>query len=77
MVVYRNTSVVVQLEQHIHTWSGYPSSEEYKNTFCRSLRVARKHHVNNWLIDQRALKNFSTKISNGELNNGYLRQWPH
>jgi hypothetical protein len=62
MVVYRNTSVVVHLEQETgiirHTWSGYPSSEEYRNTFRRSLKVAKKHRVNKWLIDQRALKKF-------------------
>ena len=62
MVVYRNTSVVVKFEQDIHaichTWSGYPTSEEYRNTFRRSLKAARKHHVNKWLIDQRALKRF-------------------
>lgn len=62
MVVYRNTSVVVQFEQDIrticHTWNGYPGSEDYRTTFRRSLKIARKHRVNKWLIDQRALKRF-------------------
>lgn len=60
---YQNEHTTVMVEGGVHlirqTWTGLPSSENFRNGALTVLTFAKQHHVKRWLIDLRTLRLFN------------------
>ena len=65
MVQFQNGSVVVELVNNATaiflTWQGFPPSLQYREGLEKSLEIAQKHKIQNWMSDLRLLEGIGTK----------------
>ena len=65
MADFQNGSVVVELANNANAiflrWKGSVPSLEYREGLERSLEIARKHNIKNWISDIRLLNGISLK----------------
>ncbi|QDK79815.1 hypothetical protein EXU85_14825 [Spirosoma sp. KCTC 42546] len=63
MKTYQNEHVRVEVDCSIHllqqTWSGLPSSENFRDGSLAIMALAKRHQVNRWLVDLRQLRLFN------------------
>ena len=65
MIQYENQYVKIELDNAlnalVHTWRGFAKGEDYREAWEESLKIAKKHNIKHWLINQRDLKGISTE----------------
>lgn len=65
MVQFQNESVVIELVNNptaiFLTWKGFPPSLQYREGMEKSLEIAQKHRIRNWISDIRLLEGIRVK----------------
>jgi len=60
MICFQNQYVTVEINSElqalVQTWCGFAKGDEYRHAWEESLKIAEKHKLSHWLIDQAKLK---------------------
>ncbi|MFD2934002.1 hypothetical protein [Spirosoma flavum] len=74
MKTYQNEHITVSVDCSVHllqqTWTGLPTSENFRDGSLATMALAKRHQVKRWLIDLRQLRLFNPMDIHW-----FIRQW--